>query len=94
MDDAVDEADDAGNLGNDNGEAPYCTKSELYKAYSGKGPTRMFADFTQDPKLRDAAVKLDYIARPLESEYNYDLEPQPKGRQPMLDSQQNSFVLS
>ena len=74
---------DAG--GGDEGEEQFCTKAELYKAYSGKGPVRMFADFTQDPTLRDHAVILDRIARPLETEYNYDLEQQRQGRQQLLD---------
>ncbi len=83
-DDDHNDDDDAGH-DDDNGEEQFCTKAELYKAYSGKGPVRMFEDFTQDPKLRDHAIILDRVARPLETEYNYELEQQRQGRQQLLD---------
>ncbi|CAE8711112.1 unnamed protein product, partial [Polarella glacialis] len=58
---------------------PKLTKSELYKMYSGRGPTKMFADFMGDRTLQLDAIIIVAISSPLEAEYSADLEAQRSG---------------
>jgi len=55
------------------------TKSDLYKIYKGKGPHKIFVDLIMNDQLRDRAVIIEGVARPLEYGINYDLEQQRKG---------------
>lgn len=43
------------------------TRAELLKIYSGRGPHRMFAEFTADRHVRHVASVLEFVGRPLES---------------------------
>jgi hypothetical protein len=53
------------------------SKSELYKAYAGKGPTRMVAEFlVSEPELKSHAVLITEISAPLESKYVADIKAQ------------------
>ena len=53
------------------------SKSELYKAYAGKGPTRMVAEFLiSEPELKSHAVLVTEISAPLESKYVSGIEAQ------------------
>ena len=45
----------------------------------------MFADFVQDDSLRDDAIIIDEITRPLESEHNSDLEQQSESTTKQLE---------
>ena len=42
------------------------TKSELFKAYKGRGPHAMNADFLQDADLRSTAVLICHVTKPLQ----------------------------
>ena len=42
------------------------TKSELYRMYAGKSPTRMFLEFMLDLELKNYAVIIATISAPLE----------------------------
>ena len=64
---------------NDEEAAEIKTKADLYKIYKGKGPHLIFADLIQDQELRDRAVIIEGVARPLECGINHDLEQQRKG---------------
>ena len=61
------------------------TKSELYKAYSGRGPTAMFAELMADRDLQKHAIVITDVAAPLETEYCYDRGVQSQGKLPLLD---------
>lgn len=52
------------------------TKSDLYKAYSGRGPIRMFYDLFHDRQLQLEAICMCEIGRPLEAFYAKSLEDQ------------------
>ena len=53
------------------------SKTELYKAYAGKGPTRMVAEFLiSEPELKSHAVLVTEISSPLESKYVADIKAQ------------------
>ena len=41
------------------------TKADLYRAYSGRGPHAMNADFLNDPDLRSKAVLIIHVTAPL-----------------------------
>ena len=50
-------------------QEPYATKSQLYKYFAGKGPTRMISTFLNDDKNRAHAVILCDLTSPLEDGY-------------------------
>lgn len=52
------------------------TKSDLYKAYSGRGPIRMFSDLIMDRQLQLAAICICEISKPLEDFYAKSLKAQ------------------
>ncbi|CAE8627865.1 unnamed protein product [Polarella glacialis] len=59
--------------------APRLSKSELYQAYSGRGPVQMFSDFMADRTLQLDAIIISRVAEPLEEEYEADLKAQRSG---------------
>ncbi|CAJ1366373.1 unnamed protein product, partial [Effrenium voratum] len=52
------------------------TKAQLFKAYSGRGPTRMFCDLIADRRLQQHAILITSVAQPLEKFYHDSLEAQ------------------
>ena len=60
------------------------TKSQLYKAYAGKGPTRMVCEFLSECELRQHAILITEISAPLEMKYVHDLRAQQGGFETML----------
>ena len=50
-------------------EDPYASKAQLFKYFSGKGPTKMISSFLHDERNHGFAVILCDLSQPLESEY-------------------------
>ncbi|CAK9091682.1 unnamed protein product [Durusdinium trenchii] len=65
-------------------QQPKFTKSQLYKAYAGKGPTKMVAEFLFDLSLRKHAIIIVQCAQPLEDLYDKDLKAQASGLEDMI----------
>ena len=60
------------------------TRAELLKIYAGRGPHRMFAEFTADDHVRHVAATLEFIGRALESRCFKDMDAQRKGSEAQL----------
>ena len=70
--------------GDDSKREPLLTKAQLYKYYSGRGPTELFAEFMMQPELRQHASIITRVSAPLEDKYHKDLEAQTQGPETML----------
>eukprot|EP00435_Cladocopium_sp_Y103_P065603 s253_g27.t1 len=79
-----DQGDEEQNDDEDKTKKKVWTKSQLYAAYSGKGPHQMNFDFLHEAKLREKAVILVDVAWPLYERYSQDLQHQKGNRVELL----------
>eukprot|EP00435_Cladocopium_sp_Y103_P019075 s3933_g4.t1 len=63
---------------------PYSTKTELYRYFSGQGPTEMISNFLHDERNRGLAVILCDLSEPLESEYTSNQDTMSSGPEEAL----------
>ncbi len=75
---------DPGGDPDDEPEKKIYSKSDLYKAYAGKGTTRMFAEFVGEEALHRHAIIIEDVGRPLETAYNDDLDIQRQSQADLL----------
>lgn len=62
-------------------EDPYSNKAQLYKYFSGKGPTKMVATFLQDERLKLICIIICLLSEPLEEAYAKNQETMQSGPQ-------------
>ena len=60
-------------------EDPYSNKAQLYKYFSGKGPTKMVATFLQDERLKLICIIICLLSEPLEEAYAKNQETMQSG---------------
>lgn len=78
-------ADEAADGPEDGNQEKRYTKADLYKAYKGKGPYRMNADFLSDIRLRAFAAAIVFITDPLQQFYHRGLKAYSGSPQGMID---------